>query len=171
MNNDFHRIQRLPPYIFEEVNRIKARLRAQGVDIIDFGMGNPDMPTPAHIVDKLCETARKPKAHRYSASKGIPGLRKAMAGYYDRRFGVKLNPDTEVIATLGSKEGFANLAQAITGPGDVVICPNPAYPIHAYGFIMAGGARSATARLMPERYSSGESAGTWRIAPPAMMKP
>ena len=140
MNNDFHRIQRLPPYIFEEVNRIKAKLRGQGVDVIDFGMGNPDMPTPQHIVDKLCETARKPKAHRYSASKGIPGLRKAMAGYYGRRFGVKLNPDTEVIATLGSKEGFANLAQAITAPGDVVICPNPAYPIHAYGFIMAGGA-------------------------------
>ena len=117
MNNDFYRIKRLPPYIFEEVNRIKARLRAEGTDIIDFGMGNPDMPTPKHIVDKLIETARDPKAGRYSASKGIVGLRKAMAGYYDRRFGVKLDYNTEVIATLGSKEGFANLAQALTAPG------------------------------------------------------
>ena len=139
MTPEFHRIRRLPPYVFEEVNRIKARLRGEGVDIIDFGMGNPDMPTPKHIVDKMIETARDPKAGRYSASKGIPGLRKAMAGYYKKRFGVDLNPDTEVIATLGSKEGFANLAQALTAPGDVVICPNPAYPIHAYGFIMAGG--------------------------------
>ncbi len=166
MNNDFHRIQRLPPYIFEEVNRIKAKLRGQGVDIIDFGMGNPDMPTPQHIVDKLCETARKPKAHRYSASKGIPGLRKAMAGYYGRRFGVKLNPDTEVIATLGSKEGFANLAQAITGPGDVVICPNPAYPIHAYGFIMAGGAIQHVPALSPEQYLSGISQAVAGLTPP-----
>ena len=166
MNNDFHRIQRLPPYIFEEVNRIKAKLRGQGVDVIDFGMGNPDMPTPKHIVDKLCETARNPKAHRYSASKGIPGLRKAMANYYDRRFGVKLNPDTEVIATLGSKEGFANLAQAITGPGDVVICPNPAYPIHAYGFIMAGGAIRHVPALSPEQYLSGISQAVAGLAPP-----
>ena len=166
MNNDFHRIQRLPPYIFEEVNRIKAKLRGQGVDVIDFGMGNPDMPTPKHIVDKLCETARNPKAHRYSASKGIPGLRKAMAAYYDRRFGVKLNPDTEVIATLGSKEGFANLAQAITGPGDVVICPNPAYPIHAYGFIMAGGAIRHVPALSPEQYLSGISQAVAGLAPP-----
>ena len=132
MSTDFHRIRRLPPYVFEEVNKIKARLRAEGVDIIDFGMGNPDMPTPPHIVEKLIETARDPKAGRYSASKGIPGLRKAMANYYGRRFGVKLNPDTEVIATLGSKEGFANLAQALTGPGDVIICPNPAYPCLLY---------------------------------------
>ena len=166
MNNDFHRIQRLPPYIFEEVNRIKAKLRGQGVDVIDFGMGNPDMPTPKHIVDKLCETARNPKAHRYSASKGIPGLRKAMASYYDRRWGVKLNPDTEVIATLGSKEGFANLAQAITGPGDVVICPNPAYPIHAYGFIMAGGAIRHVPALSPEQYLSGISEAIAGLAPP-----
>ena len=103
MNYDFHRIRRLPPYVFEEVNKLTAGLRAKGVDIIDFGMGNPDMPTPKHIVDKLCETARDPKAGRYSASKGIIGLRRAMAGYYDRRFGGKLNPDTEVIAKLGSK--------------------------------------------------------------------
>ena len=121
MTTEFHRIRRLPPYVFEEVNRIKAKLRAEGTDIIDFGMGNPDMPTPKHIVDKLIETARDPKAGRYSASKGIIGLRRAMAGYYDRRYGVKLNPDTEVIATLGSKEGFANLAQALTAPGDTVI--------------------------------------------------
>jgi alanine-synthesizing transaminase len=124
------------------------------------------MPTPQHIVDKLCETARKPKAHRYSASKGIPGLRKAMAGYYGRRFGVKLNPDTEVIATLGSKEGFANLAQAITGPGDVVICPNPAYPIHAYGFIMAGGAIQHVPALSPEQYLSGISQAVAGLTPP-----
>ena len=150
MTPEFHRIRRLPPYVFEEVNRIKARLRADGVDIIDFGMGNPDMPTPKHIVDKLVETARDPKAGRYSASKGIIGLRRAMAGYYERRFGVKLNPDTEVIATLGSKEGFANLAQALTAPGDVIICPNPAYPIHAYGFIMAGGVIRHVPALSPE---------------------
>jgi alanine-synthesizing transaminase len=166
MNNEFHRIQRLPPYVLQEVDRLKARLRGEGVDIIDFGMGNPDMPTPAHIVDKLCETARKPKAHRYSASKGIAGLRKAMAGYYGRRFGVKLDPDTEVIATIGSKEGFANLAQAITGPGDVVIAPNPAYPIHAYGFIMAGGAIRHVPALSPEEYLSGISKAVADLAPP-----
>lgn len=138
MTPEFYRIKRLPPYVFEEVNRLKAKARAAGDDIIDFGMGNPDMPTPPHIVEKLIETARDPKAHRYSASKGIAGLRKAIAGYYARRFGVKLNPDTEVIATLGSKEGFANLAQAIAAPGDVILVPNPAYPIHAFGFILAG---------------------------------
>jgi alanine-synthesizing transaminase len=166
MNTDFYRIQRLPPYIFEEVNRIKARLRADGVDIIDFGMGNPDMPTPQHIVDKLVENVQKPKTNRYSASKGIPGLRRAMANYYDYRFGVKLNPDTEVIATLGSKEGFANLAQAITAPGDVVICPNPAYPIHAYGFIMAGGVIRHVPALSPEQYLSGISLAVSNSVPP-----
>jgi len=123
MIGDFYKIKRLPPYVFEEVNKLKARLRATGTDIIDFGMGNPDLPVPEHIVEKLVETARKPRSNRYSASRGIPGLRRAMAGYYDRRFGVKLNPDTEIVATLGSKEGFANLAQAICAPGDVVI-PN-----------------------------------------------
>src|ERR1700744_4859509 len=117
MTPDFPRIRRLPPYVFEEVNPLKACLRGEGVDIIDFGMGNPDMPTPKHIVDKLIETARDPKSGRYSASKGIIGLRKAMAGYYDRRFGVKLDPETEVVATLGSQEGFAHLAQALTAPG------------------------------------------------------
>ncbi|MEO8812533.1 MAG: LL-diaminopimelate aminotransferase [Caulobacteraceae bacterium] len=167
MTPEFHRIRRLPPYVFEEVNRLKARLRADGVDIIDFGMGNPDMPTPAHIVDKLIETARDPKAGRYSASRGILGLRRAMAGYYARRFGVKLDPETEVVATLGSKEGFANLAQALTAPGDVIICPNPAYPIHAYGFIMAGGVIRHVPALSPEAYLSGVSRAVGRSAPPA----
>jgi alanine-synthesizing transaminase len=168
MNTDFYRIKRLPPYIFEEVNRIKARLRAEGVDIIDFGMGNPDMPTPQPIVDKLIETIQRPRTNRYSASKGIPGLRKAMAHYYDRRFGVKLNPDKEVIATLGSKEGFANLAQAITAPGDVVICPNPAYPIHAYGFIMAGGVIQHVPALSPEAYLTGISDAVQASAKPPL---
>lgn len=139
MHNDFHRIKRLPPYVFEKVNRLKAEARARGDDIIDFGMGNPDMPTPSHIVDKLVETLRDPRTSRYSASKGIGGLRRAQAAYYDRRFGVKLDPDTQVVVTLGSKEGFANMAQAITAPGDVILVPNPTYPIHEFGFIMSGG--------------------------------
>ena len=139
MQDDFHRIKRLPPYIFEQVNKLKAEARARGDDIIDFGMGNPDMPTPPHIVDKLVETVRNPRTNRYSASKGIVGLRRAQAAYYDRRFGVKLNPDTQVVVTLGSKEGFANVAQAITAPGDVILVPNPTYPIHEFGFIMSGG--------------------------------
>jgi alanine-synthesizing transaminase len=138
MENDFQRIERLPPYVFESVNKLKAEARAAGKDIIDFGMGNPDLPTPKHIVDKLVETVLNPRTHRYSASKGIPGLRKAQARYYERRFGVKLDPDTQVIATLGSKEGFANMAQAITNPGDVILVPNPTYPIHAFGFIISG---------------------------------
>lgn len=137
---EFHRIKRLPPYIFEEVNRLKAEARARGDDIIDFGMGNPDMPTPAHIVEKLVETVSKPHANRYSASRGIPGLRRAQAKYYENRFGVKLDPDTQIVATLGSKEGFANMAQAITAPGDLVLVPNPTYPIHEFGFIISGGA-------------------------------
>jgi len=139
MSEDFHRIRRLPPYVFDHINPIKAKARAKGVDIIDLGMGNPDLPTPNHIVEKLQETALDPRTHRYSTSKGIPGLRKAQASYYGRRFGVKLNPDTQVVATLGSKEGFANMAAAITAPGDVVLVPNPTYPIHSFGFIMAGG--------------------------------
>ncbi|MDO9223676.1 MAG: aminotransferase class I/II-fold pyridoxal phosphate-dependent enzyme, partial [Caulobacter sp.] len=166
MTTEFHRIRRLPPYVFEEVNRIKAKLRAEGTDIIDFGMGNPDMPTPKHIVDKLIETARDPKAGRYSASKGVIGLRRAMAGYYERRYGVKLNPDTEVVATLGSKEGFANLANALTAPGDVIICPNPAYPIHAFGFIMAGGVIRHVPALSPEEYLSGIGRAVKHSAPP-----
>jgi len=139
MKGEFHRIKRLPPYVFEEVNRLKADWRARGADIIDLGMGNPDLPTPDHIVAKLIETVRKPKTNRYSASRGIPGLRRAQAAYYARRFGVELDADHEIVATLGSKEGFANLAQAITAPGDVVLVPNPTYPIHQFGFIMSGG--------------------------------
>ncbi|RUX24464.1 LL-diaminopimelate aminotransferase [Mesorhizobium sp. M7A.F.Ca.US.011.01.1.1] len=136
---EFHKVRRLPPYVFEQVNRLKASARSRGADIIDLGMGNPDLPTPKAIVDKLCEVVRDPRTHRYSSSRGIPGLRRAQAAYYGRRFGVKLNPDTQVVATLGSKEGFANMAQAITAPGDVILCPNPTYPIHAFGFIMSGG--------------------------------
>ena len=150
MTSDFHRIKRLPPYVFEQVNKLKAEARARGDDIIDFGMGNPDMPTPDHIVAKLNETLRDPRTSRYSASKGIGGLRRAQAAYYARRFGVKLNPDTQVIVTLGSKEGFANTAQAITAPGDVILVPNPTYPIHEFGFIMSGG----VIRHLPARTDS-----------------
>ncbi|MDH3660638.1 MAG: LL-diaminopimelate aminotransferase [Alphaproteobacteria bacterium] len=134
----FHRIRRLPPYVFSEVNAMKAAARSDGRDIIDFGMGNPDQPASKAVVDKLIETVKDPKTHRYSTSRGIPGLRRAQAAYYARRFGVKLDPESEIIATLGSKEGLANLAQAITAPGDVILAPNPSYPIHAYGFIIAG---------------------------------
>src|SRR3954451_23071381 len=158
--SDFHRIKRLPPYVFEQVNRIKAQARAGGADIVDLGMGNPDLPAPAHVVQKLCETAGKPRTDRYSASKGIAGLRRAQAGYYARRFGVKLNPDTQVVATLGSKEGFANMAQAITAPGDVVLVPNPSYPIHAFGFLMAGGViRSVPAEPTPAFFPGLERRG------------
>ena len=137
---DFYRIRRLPPYVFETVNRAKAIARNGGADIIDLGMGNPDLPTPAHVVEKLKETVGRPRTDRYSASKGIAGLRRAQAAYYARRFGVKLNPETQIVTTLGSKEGFANVAQAITAPGDIIIVPNPTYPIHVFGFLMAGGA-------------------------------
>ena len=140
MSPDFYRIRRLPPYVFAEVNAMKAAARARGEDVIDLGMGNPDGAPPAHVIEKLAEVARNPKAHRYSASKGIVGLRKAQAAYYQRRFGVDLDPESEVIVTLGSKEGLANLAQAITAPGDVVLAPNPSYPIHQFGFIIAGAA-------------------------------
>jgi len=140
MTDDFYRIQRLPPYVFAEVNAMKAAARARGEDVIDLGMGNPDGAPPRHVIDKLAEVAAKPTAHRYSASRGIPGLRKAQAGYYKRRFNVDLDPETEVIVCLGSKEGLANLAQAITAPGDVVLAPNPSYPIHSFGFIIAGAA-------------------------------
>ncbi|MGH7098776.1 MAG: LL-diaminopimelate aminotransferase [Stellaceae bacterium] len=138
MTQEFHRIQRLPPYVFAEVNALKAEARAQGRDVIDLGMGNPDSPTPPHIVQKLVEAVQDPKTHRYSVSRGIPGLRRACAQYYARRFGVAVDPEREVIVTLGSKEGLANLAQAITTPGDTVLVPNPCYPIHAFGFVMAG---------------------------------
>ncbi len=138
MDGEFHRIRRLPPYLFAEVNEMKAAARAAGEDIIDLGMGNPDMPTPPHIVNKLTEAVQDPRTHRYSSSRGIPGLRRAIAAYYDRRFNVPIDPNREAIVTLGSKEGLANLAQAITAPGDVVLCPNPSYPIHSFGFIIAG---------------------------------
>ncbi len=157
--SDFYRVRRLPPYVFEQVNRLKAQARNAGADIIDLGMGNPDLPAPKHVVDKLVETAGKPRTDRYSASKGIAGLRRAQAAYYDRRFGVKLNPDTQVVATLGSKEGFANMAQAITAPGDVVLVPNPSYPIHAFGFLMAGGViRSVPAEPTPDYFVALERA-------------
>ena len=145
MQTDFHRIRRLPPYVFAEVNAMKAAARAAGADIIDFGMGNPDLPTPPHIVEKLIETVHDPRTHRYSNSRGIPGLRKALSGYYKRRFGVVIDPETEAIVTIGSKEGLANLAQAITGPGDLILVPNPSYPIHQFGFIIADG----TVRYLP----------------------
>lgn len=138
MDADFHRTKRLPPYVFAAVNKLKAEARAAGRDIIDFGMGNPDQPPPKHVSDKLVETLNDPRAHRYSNSRGIPGLRKALAAYYARRFGVEIDPEREAIVTLGSKEGLANLAQAITSPGDVILAPNPSYPIHAFGFIIAG---------------------------------
>jgi alanine-synthesizing transaminase len=136
--SEFYRIRRLPPYVFAEVNRIKAEARAAGRDIIDFGMGNPDLPPPPHIIEKLNETSRNPKAHRYSNSRGIPGLRRALSNYYQRRFGVSIDPEKEAVVTLGSKEGLANLAQAITAPGDVMLVPNPSYPIHPFGFMIAG---------------------------------
>jgi alanine-synthesizing transaminase len=164
---DFHRIKRLPPYVFAEVNRIKAAARARGADIIDLGMGNPDLEVPKHVRDKLTETIGKPRTDRYSSSKGIPGLLRAQAAYYDRRFGVKLKPETQIVATLGSKEGFANMAQAITAPGDVVLVPNPSYPIHAFGFLMAGGViRSVPAEPTPAFFPALERAFTHSIPKP-----
>ncbi len=164
---EFHSIRRLPPYVFEEVNRVKAAARRAGVDIVDLGMGNPDLPTPEHITQKLIETATKPRTNRYSASKGVPGLRRAQAAYYERRFGVKLDPETQVVATLGSKEGFANMAQAITAPGDVVLVPNPSYPIHAFGFLMAGGVvRNVPATPGPEFFHALERAVIHSIPKP-----
>ncbi len=134
----FHRISRLPPYVFNIVNELKAKARAAGEDIIDFGMGNPDQPTPKHIVDKMIEATLREDTHRYSMSKGIPRLRRAICNWYKTRFDVDLNPDNEAIVTIGSKEGLAHLALATLGPGDVVLVPNPAYPIHPYGVVIAG---------------------------------
>lgn len=145
MSQEFYRMKRLPPYVIAEVNAMRAAARATGEDIIDLGMGNPDLPPPPHVIEKLCEVAAKPDAHGYSASKGIPGLRRAQASYYGRRFGVEVDPETEVVVTMGSKEGLASLATAITAPGDVVLAPNPSYPIHTFGFIIAG----ATIRAVP----------------------
>src|SRR6185312_9384381 len=167
---DFYRIRRLPPYVFEEVNKAKAKARNAGADIIDMGMGNPDLPTPPHVLEKLKDTLGKPRTDRYSASRGINGLRKAQAAYYGRRFGVKLNPETQVVATLGSKEGFANVAQAITAPGDVVLVPNPSYPIHAFGFLMAGGViRSVPAEPTPQLFAHLERAIIHSIPKPIAM--
>jgi alanine-synthesizing transaminase len=135
---EFQRISRLPPYVFNIVNELKAKARAAGEDIIDFGMGNPDQPTPEHIVNKLIEAAQRPDTHRYSVSKGIPRLRKSICDWYKTRFDVDLNPETEAIVTIGSKEGLAHLALATLGPGDIVLVPNPAYPIHPYGVVIAG---------------------------------
>lgn len=145
MSSDFYRMKRLPPYVIAEVNSLRHAARQSGRDIIDLGMGNPDLPPPQHVIDKLCEVAAKPDAHGYSQSKGIPGLRRAQANYYARRFGVEVDPESEVVVTMGSKEGLASLATAITAPGDVVLAPNPSYPIHTFGFIIAG----ATIRSVP----------------------
>ncbi len=145
----FYRIGRLPPYVFAEVNSIKAEARAAGKDIIDFGMGNPDAPTPEHIVEKLREAALNPATHGYGVSQGIKGLRKAVADYYERRFEVSLNPDTEVVVSQGSKEGLAHLSTAITKPGDVILVPSPSYPIHPYGFIIA----EASVQFLPKDFS------------------
>ncbi len=167
MEQEFHRIRRLPPYVFAEVDAMKARARAAGDDIIDFGMGNPDSPTPRHIVEKLIETVQNPRTHRYSTSRGIPGLRRAVAGYYERRFGVAVDPETEAVVTLGSKEGLANLSSAITSPGDVILVPNPSYPIHQFGFIIAG----AAARHIPVRPDANFFAGLERAVQHSVPKP
>ncbi len=155
LQDDFYRIKKLPPYVFQEVNTLKARLRNQGADIIDFGFGNPDLPTPPHVIEKLIETVQKPNTTGYSASRGILGLRQACARYYNRRFDVKLDPEDEIIATIGSKEGFANLAQAITAPGDIIYAPDPSYPLHAYGFIIAGAKIQAIPAMTADEYLAG----------------
>lgn len=170
MSEEFYRIKRLPPYVFAEVNAMKAEARARGEDIIDLGMGNPDGAPAKHVIDKLCETANDPTAHRYSASKGIKGLRLAQSNYYKRRFDVDLDPESEVIVTLGSKEGLANLAQAITAPGDVVLAPNPSYPIHTFGFIIAGAAiRSIPAAPGPDFFKRLEYAMSYSVPKPSVL--
>ena len=170
MNDQFYRMKRLPPYVIAEVNSMRHAARQQGEDIIDLGMGNPDQPPPQHVIDKLCEVAQKPDAHGYSQSKGIPGLRRAQANYYARRFGVEMDPEREVVVTMGSKEGLASLANAITAPGDVILAPNPSYPIHTFGFIIAG----ATIRSVPttpdERYwKSLEAAMNYTVPRPSVL--
>ncbi|RIJ28874.1 LL-diaminopimelate aminotransferase [Henriciella algicola] len=170
MAGEFYKIRRLPPYVFEQVNRRKAALRANGADIIDLGMGNPDLPTPKHIVDKLCETAQKPDVNGYSASRGINGLRRSLVNYYKRRFDVTLDKDREVIVTLGSKEGFANLAQAISAPGDVILAPDPSYPLHSFGFIIAGASIRGVPAQTPEQYLSNlDHAIRYSVPPPTAM--
>ena len=170
MDDQFYRMKRLPPYVIAEVNAMRHAARQAGEDIIDLGMGNPDQPPPQHVIDKLCEVAAKPDAHGYSQSKGIPGLRRAQASYYARRFGVDLDPESEVVVTMGSKEGLGSLANAITAPGDVVLAPNPSYPIHTFGFIIAG----ATIRSIPttpdeEYWRSLESAMNYTVPRPSVL--
>ena len=170
MSDEFYRIRRLPPYVFAEVNALKAAARGRGDDIVDLGMGNPDQPPPAHVIAKLAEVAAKPDAHGYSASRGIPGLRKAQAAYYARRFGVDVDPEREVVVTLGSKEGLANLAQAITAPGDVVLAPNPSYPIHMFGFIIAGcTVRGVPASPGPDFFEKLEHAMAYTVPRPTVL--
>ncbi len=170
MNDQFYRMKRMPPYVIAEVNAMRHAARLSGQDIIDLGMGNPDQPPPQHVIDKLCEVAAKPDAHGYSQSKGIPGLRRAQAGYYARRFGVELDPESEVVVTMGSKEGLSSLATAIIAPGDVVLAPNPSYPIHTFGFIIAG----ATIRSVPttpdeEYWASLERAMNFTVPRPSVL--
>jgi alanine-synthesizing transaminase len=170
MATDFYRMKRLPPYVIAEVNALRHAARQAGRDIIDLGMGNPDLPPPQHVISKLCEVAMKPDAHGYSQSKGIPGLRRAQANYYARRFGVDVDPTSEVVVTMGSKEGLASLATAITAPGDVVLAPNPSYPIHTFGFILAG----ATIRSVPttpdeEYFKSLERAMAFTVPRPSIL--
>lgn len=166
--DEFYRIKRLPPYVFAEVNKLKAQLRADGQDIIDFGFGNPDLPTPQHVIDKLIETVQKPRVTGYSASRGIKGLRQACSRYYQRRFDVTLDPEDQIIATIGSKEGFANLAQAITAPGDVIYAPDPSYPLHAYGFIIAGAQIQGIPAITAEEYLAGVKAALAKSDKPPM---
>lgn len=170
MRNDeeFYRIKRLPPYVFAEVNKLKAKLRSEGMDIIDFGFGNPDLPTPKHVIDKLIETVQKPRTTGYSVSRGIIGLRKSCARYYKRRFDVDLDPEDEIIATIGSKEGFANLAQAITAPGDVIYAPDPSYPLHAYGFVIAGAQIQPIPAITADEYLAGVKAALAAADKPPM---
>ncbi len=170
MSDEFYRIRRLPPYVFAEVNAMKAAARARGEDIVDLGMGNPDSPPPPHVIAKLAEVAAKPDAHGYSASRGIPGLRRAQAAYYARRFGVEVDPEREVVVTLGSKEGLANLAQAITAPGDVILAPNPSYPIHMFGFIIAGcTVRGIPAAPGPDLFEKLEHAMRYTVPRPTVL--
>ena len=170
MNDQFYRMKRMPPYVIAEVNAMRHEARLAGQDIIDLGMGNPDQPPPQHVIDKLCEVAAKPDAHGYSQSKGIPGLRRAQAGYYARRFGVDLDPETEVVVTMGSKEGLSSLATAIIAPGDVVLAPNPSYPIHTFGFIIAGATiRSVPATPNEHYWESLERAMSYTVPRPSVL--
>lgn len=170
MTEQFYRMKRLPPYVIAETNAMRAAARAAGEDVIDLGMGNPDLPPPEHVIEKLVEVARKPSAHGYSQSRGIPGLRRAQSDYYGRRFGVDIDPETEVVVTLGSKEGLASLATAITEPGDVVLAPNPSYPIHTFGFIIAGAAIRSVPTTPDEAYfASLERAMAYTVPRPKIL--